>query len=98
MINSTQPMPTCPAWCVSHNEVDQGTPDANLLHYGEERESAGMRVRLVRSDLLRTGITGEPRVMLNDEDVSVTAAGELAAVLTKAAASALGPDERDVVV
>ena len=66
--------PACPPWCVHHYDGDEGTPDHSVFHYGEEREIAGCFVRLMRSDLLRTGVTGEVVVTLGQEPQSLTAA------------------------
>lgn len=87
----------CPAWCIEHSEYDEGFASHSRLHYGEERESAGVWVRLARADLLSAQVTGEVQIMLGDEPVAISAAAELATVLSEAVADALGPDE-DVVV
>lgn len=83
----------CPSWCVEHGEFDKGTPDHSITHYGEEREAAGCWVRLVRTDLLRTGVTGEVEVTLGQEPVSLAAVAELAEFLNRALVDALLSNE-----
>ncbi len=89
--------PRCPSWCVEHQEVDQGTPDHHIIHWGQEREAAGCSVQLTRADSPPWVRPGAIEIMVNGDPYEAATVADLAGILSASVAESLRSKE-DLVI
>lgn len=82
----------CPAWCMSHQLVDEGHAEEHVTHRSSDAEIAGFTMYVTRDEYASAKFPNESAIWCNDEMLTARNAHGIAATL--AALTGLLDEER----